>query len=122
MGYSNSVMSCGDISINQFLFFFLPSAYDYLYFIQSSVSLSGFELTDCESRFAIHLHYFSEHFLLSFMKFGNQFLKAHRSFDIVVEYCFTLILLTTARFVCSLQCFFTWHSLVKYLLLSCLIA
>ena len=85
--------------------------------------LAGFQLTDHESRFAIHLHYFAEHFLLFFMKFGDQFLKAHRSFNVVVEYCFTLILLTTARTLYLFTAmFFTCHSMVKYLLLSCLIA
>ena len=37
---------------------------------------TGFELTDRESRFAIHFNYFIKHFLLIFMKFVDQFLKA----------------------------------------------
>ena len=34
-GYSNSAMFCDDISTDQFLFFFLHAACDYLYFINS---------------------------------------------------------------------------------------
>ena len=87
---------------------------------------AGFELMDHKSRFTIHLYYFMEHFLLFFMKFGNQFLKAHHSFNLVVEYCFMLVILTTARTLYLFTgMFFTWHSLVKYLytfiMLNCLI-
>ena len=62
-----------------------------------SQSSTGLELTHRESRFAIHLGYFSENFLLLFMKLANKFLIAHRSFNIVVEFCFTLILFSTTK-------------------------
>ena len=58
---------------------------------------TGFEVTDCELQFAIHLHCFAEHFLLLFIKFTDQFFIAYRSFNIVLEYCFTLILFSIGK-------------------------
>ena len=67
---------------------------------------TSFRVQISSSWFAIHLHYFAEHFLLFFMKFGNQFLKAHGSFNIVVGYCFTQYYLPQQEhFIWSLQCF-----------------
>ena len=62
---------------------------------------------DRELRFAIHLDYFMEHFLLIFMKFANKVLIAHRSFKIAMEYCFTLILFRTAKAIYLFTTFFT---------------
>ena len=65
-----------------------------------------FRVQISSSWFAIHLHYFVEHFLLFFMKFRNQFLKAHGSFNIVVGYCFMQYYLPQQEhFIWSLQCF-----------------
>ena len=57
----------------------------------------GFELTDRESRFVIHLDYLGEHFLFLSMKFVNQYLIAHCSLKILLAYCFTLILLSAGK-------------------------
>ena len=55
---------------------------------------------DHKLRFAIHLDYFAEYFSdfrKIFVKFTNQFLIAHCTFNIIMEYCFTLILFGTAK-------------------------
>ena len=44
------------------------------------IVLPGFELTVCETRYAIHFDNFAEHFFLIFVKFANQSLVVKLSF------------------------------------------
>lgn len=70
------------------------------------LTTTGLELTDDESRFAIHFDYFAEHFFLIFMKLPNKFLLAHPSFKIVKKYhTFHNKLHSKNYFICPIQSF-----------------